>query len=57
MFLDLVKAFIIVNYSIMLSELEKMRISVVESLSGAISDSEIPRDVFVCVLTGSLCNM
>ena len=27
------------------------------SLSGAIPDGKIPKDVFVCVLTGSLCNM
>ena len=26
------------------------------SLSGAIPDGKIPRGVFVCVLTGSLCN-
>ena len=29
----------------------------VGSLSGAIPDGKIPRDVFVCALAGSLCNM
>ena len=31
--------------------------SIVESVSGAIPDGKIPRDVFVCVLAGSICNM